>query len=357
MKRREQSPQGWRRKAVQPKREAPGSALVVLAPAGTALLPTTSSAEALAALQMWDGMAKKAYSENTRRAQKADAAIFQAFCERVGESFFPASPATIRAFVEDCVLQGKKPATVKRYVATIARIHVGAGLASPCASEPVRLALREMAQNTTARQRQAWALGWREIKEFIGSAGAGLRADRERALLCVAYDTMARRAELVALDVADVTFMPNGTGTMLIRRSKTDQAGEGAMGYLSRESVRLLKIWLENAKITEGAIFRRLVGRSRVGERLHADIVSDIYKRVGRWVGLPAKQVSQVSGHSIRIGATQDLLALNIDLASVMQAGRWKSTAMPMRYGEEILAARGGMARAAAAQGRDGSES
>jgi hypothetical protein len=53
------------------------------------------------------------------------------------------------------------------------------------------------------------------------------------------------------------------------------------------------------------------------------------------------------------VGATQDLLALKVDLASVMQAGRWKSNRMPMRYGEEVLAARGGMARAAAAQGRD----
>jgi len=68
---------------------------------------------------------------------------------------------------------------------------------------------------------------------------------------------------------------------------------------------------------------------------------------------MPARRVAQVSGHSIRIGATQDLLALNIDLASVMQAGHWKSTLMPMRYGEEVLAARGGMARAAQAQGRD----
>lgn len=56
------------------------------------------------------------------------------------------------------------------------------------------------------------------------------------------------------------------------------------------------------------------------------------------------------------LGTTQDLLALNIDLASLMQAGRWKSTAMPMRYGEDVLAARGGMARAAALQGRDTSE-
>ena len=35
------------------------------------------------------------------------------------------------------------------------------------------------------------------------------------------------------------------------------------------------------------------------------------------------------------------------------QSGRWKSSRMPMRYGEEILAARGGIARAAAQQGRD----
>jgi len=350
---------GWRRRVSSTKEgvESPTTAIISASQAESLKSgPAPAAGEALAALQAWDGIATRAFSENTRRAQKADAAIFQVFCERIGEPFFPASPTTIRAFVEDCVAQGKKPATVRRYVATIARIHVAVGLASPCASEPVRLALRQMALNTTARQRQAWALGWKEIKEFIDSAGEGLRADRERALLCVAYDTMARRAELVALDVADITFMPNGSGTVLIRRSKTDQAGEGAMGYLSRESVRLLKTWLENAKITEGALFRRLIGQRRVGERLHADIVSDIYKRVARWVGLPAKQVAQVSGHSIRIGATQDLLALNIDLASVMQAGRWKSTAMPMRYGEEILAARGGMARAAAAQGRDDSE-
>jgi len=36
-----------------------------------------------------------------------------------------------------------------------------------------------------------------------------------------------------------------------------------------------------------------------------------------------------------------------------MQAGRWKTNRMPMRYGEHALAARGAMAKAAEAQGRD----
>ena len=242
---------------------------------------------------------------------------------------------------------------MRRYVATIARAHIAAGLLSPCASEPVRLALKEMGRVTSSRQRQALALGWVEIKEFVQSAGEGLRADRERALLCVAYDTMARRSELVAFDLADVEIKPNGSGTIMIRRSKTEAAGEGASAYLSHETVKWLEKWLDAAGIEEGAIFRRLIGRTKVGERLHADIIADIYKRVARWVGMPAKQVDQVSGHSVRVGATQDLLSLNIDLASIMQSGRWKSSRMPMRYGEEILATRGGMARAAASQGRD----
>jgi hypothetical protein len=100
-------------------------------------------------------------------------------------------------------------------------------------------------------------------------------------------------------------------------------------------------------------VFRRLIGRGAVGDRLHEDSVADIFKRVAAWIGMSAKQVGHVSGHSVRVGATQDLLSLNIDLASVMQAGRWKSTRMPMRYGEEMLAARSATARAAAVQGRD----
>ena len=110
----------------------------------------------------------------------------QAFCEQAGLHFFPATPQTVRAFIIDCQKIGKKPATIRRYLATITRAHAAAGLVTPCASEPVRLALKEMGQTSSARQRQAYALGWTEIRDFVQSAGAGLRAARERALLCVA---------------------------------------------------------------------------------------------------------------------------------------------------------------------------
>jgi hypothetical protein len=133
----------------------------------------------LSALLEWQAMAEGAYSANTLRAQKADGAIFQAFCESRGESCLPAEPKTIRAFIEDRVKTGKKPATIRRYVATIAHVHIAAGLLNPCSSEAVRLGLKKMGRETSARQGQAHPLGWQDIKEFIESAGEGLRADRE----------------------------------------------------------------------------------------------------------------------------------------------------------------------------------
>jgi integrase len=166
----------------------------------------------------------------------------------------------------------------------IGRAHIGAGLLNPCSGEAVRLGLKQMGRETSARQAQARALGWKEIREFIGSAGKGLRADRERALLCVAYESLARRGELVAVKVRDIEFWPNGTGQALIRRGKTDAEGQGRVAYLSRETVKWLKIWLE-----------------------------------------------------------KDLAELDIDLAAITQAGGWKSTRMPLQYAEKINAARSGL--------------
>ncbi|MDP9087744.1 MAG: tyrosine-type recombinase/integrase [Pseudomonadota bacterium] len=210
-----------------------------------------------------------------------------------------------------------------------------------------------MSRETSARQTQAHPLSWKDIKEFIDSAGAGLRADRERALLCVAYETLARRGELVALEVRDIDFHPDCTGQALIRRGKTDAEGEGRAAYLSRETVRWLKVWLEHAEITEGAAFRRLIGETGIGSALNPGSIAPIFKRVARWIGMPARYVALVSGHSTRVGATQDLASLDIDLAAITQAGGWKSTRMPLQYAEKISAARSGIARAAAVTGRN----
>ena len=216
-------------------------------------------------------MAQGAYSANTLRAQKSDGAIFQAYCESVGEPFLPGESAH-RSRIYRCPSEGRQEAgdDTALLIATISRVHTAAHLHNPCSTEAVRLGLKKMGRETSARQDQAHPLNWKDIKEFIDTAGDGLRADRERAMLCVAYETLARRGELVALEVRDIDFHPNGTGQALIRRGKTDPIGQGRVAYLSRTTVRWLKVWLDHAGVEEGAVFRRLIGRAQIGGPLYS---------------------------------------------------------------------------------------
>ncbi len=317
-----------------------------------AVLTPKNAATPAENVRAWWKKARRVYPEATLRAWRFDWAAFLAFCKPRGLLPLPASPSTVAALIEACGEAGKKPATVRRYLATIACAHRAAKILNPNDDEHVKIALKGLYNKSPKRQRQAKALGWHEIKRFLITAGDNIRAHRERALIAVAYDTMARRSEVIAMDVEDFTFMEDGSGRVIIRRSKTDQVGEGNLAYLSPDTVEYLQAWLKVSGISSGAVFRRLIGRGRIGPRLQVDAIAQTFKRVAEFVGMTEEEMRQVSGHSIRVGATQDMLALNIDLASVMQAGRWKTTVMPMRYGEEVQAGRGGMARAAKAQGR-----
>jgi integrase len=297
-------------------------------------------------------MAKGAFSANTLRAWRADWEIFGESCRMLGLEPLPAAAKTVRDFVFECLSNNKKPATIRRYVSTIGRAHRASGVADPTMTEEVKLALKEVGRKSPARQRQARGLTWAEIELFLSVEPRGLRDIRDRALVAVAYDTLCRREELVSLLVEDIEEGSDGSGSILIRRSKTDTTGEGATAYLSPSTMRLLREWIAQAGIKTGAIFVRVHDPTSVGDPLTAQNVSAVFRKVGKWIGLEREEWERLSGHSARVGAAQDLLALNIDLSSVMQAGRWRDTRMPMRYGEKILAGRSAMARAAKQQGR-----
>jgi len=200
------------------------------------------------------------------------------------------------------------------------------------------------------RQKQARGLVWAEIETFLSIEPRNLRDVRTGRWWPVAY--VCRREELVLLRAEDVAKAADGSGSALIRRSKTDTAGEGTMAYLSPLTMRLVQEWLVGSRRTSETLFARVFGKDKVGEALTPQTVMAILRKVGQWIGLERQEWEGISGHSCRVGAAQDLLALNMDLPSVMQAGRWTDTRMPMRYGERVLASRGAMARAAKSQGR-----
>ena len=63
---------------------------------------------------------------------------------------------------------------------------------------------------------------------LIDATGDRLIDARDRALLTVGYDTLLRRAELLAVKVPDLLEEIDGTGTVLVRSGKTDVEGRGA---------------------------------------------------------------------------------------------------------------------------------
>lgn len=201
-------------------------------------------------------------------------------------------------------------------------------------------------------------------------------------------------AELVRVEVAHIAPEADGTATLTIPTSKTDQDGRGALAWLSRDTVRRVSAWREAAEIRSGPLFRRIaVIRTRpreatpipdipgyrwrlpAGTKLPASakpvpasttfIIGDkpltpaavrlIIKRTAQraaedhLVGLVGKDlddaINSLSTHSLRVGLTQDLFASGEDAGPIAQALRWTSTSTALRYGRKLAPSSNASAR------------
>lgn len=315
------------------------SAVPAITPAVTAIPPATKAA-IVDRLHAFGRSAAGAYAPNSERALRADLRVWRQWCAAAGAAPLPADAAAVAVFVDEMACS-RAPATVRRYLASLALVHRAAELADPTRANVVRLAMKRLARTKGTRQRQAAPITERHVARILAAAGDGLAACRDVALLLVARDLLARRSELVALSLADVAHAEDGSGTARIARAKTDQAGQGTVGYLSARTMAAVERWSARAGITHGPIFRALGPHARVGRPLDAGEVPRIFRALITRAGLDP---AGVSGHSARVGMAQDLTAAGADLPAVMQAGRWKTAAMPARYAEHLSAAQGAVA-------------
>ncbi len=292
--------------------------------------------------------ARGAYARNTERALRADVAVFTAWCADANRLAMPASFETVAAFI-DAMAACRTPATVRRYVSSVATFHRAAELANPCDSLRVRLALKRMHREHGREQQQAGIINDHVVVRMLTAAGRRLRDLRDKALLVTAYTTMCRRSELVALLRDDVQVDTDGFGTIAIRRSKSDQEGRGDVAAITPDAMVHLQAWMTAARIDAGPLFRsvRKGKGGGVGGALEPGDVARIFKRMALRARLTPEETARISGHSTRVGAAQDMIRYGADMAGAMQAGRWRTPEMLARYSRRLNAKRGAVAKVA----------
>lgn len=272
-------------------------------------------------------------AENTNRAYRVGWTQFEAWCSRHRRNAMPADPETVALYVADIAAR-LKPATIDARLAAISAAHRAAGHESPTKAEAVRLVRRGVRRTLGTAQRQVRPVTVADLRKMVAYAGDHPAGHRDRALLLLGFAGALRRSELVALDVEDVTASADGL-TLRLRRSKTDQEGQGrvvGIPYGSNPAtcpVRAWQRWLASG-IESGPAFRPVDRKGRVGgERLGARSVAEIVKRHAAAAGLDPEQVA---GHSLRAGLATAAAAAGVPERVIAATTGHKGTAMLRRY-------------------------
>ena len=276
-------------------------------------------------------------SENTRRAYQRDFTAFDAWCVAHGLPSLPADPKTVALYIAAAAKQGKKAASICRYLASIAEVHKAAGHPSPV-NDQVKIVEKGIRRKIGTKQKQARPLLPAELKAMVELVPDSVQGKRDRAMLLLGFAGAFRRTELVGLNVGDVKKVREGL-EVTVRRSKTDQEGQGrtvAIPFGSHHDtcpVRAVSDWLDVlADLGERAPKKKPLFRPVKHDVVGSVRASD--KAVDRLVKRLADktELEEVSAHSLRAGlATAAYLSGKSDRA-IMKQGRWVSTASVNRY-------------------------
>lgn len=272
-----------------------------------------------------------AYAPSTLKSYISDVSIFVDWCKGVGRQPLPATVETVCEFLEDQAC-GRYPASVWRRLYAIRKAHRLLRLPDPTWDEEINITLRRVRRSRPNRPRQAKGLTREMLERCIAAQPNTPWGIRNRAMISLGYDLLTRRSELVALRCSDIEMRGDGTLRAIIRRSKSDPFGMGRIAFSSRRSARLVDEWLTWRGSGIEPLFCPIYQGKPIDRTLGTTSVKDMIKAAVVAVGLTSEEVASYSGHSLRVGAAQDLLCSGFDTAAIMRAGGWRSVNVLGRY-------------------------
>jgi len=280
------------------------------------------------------GYARNAKAKNTQLAYASD---WRAFCHWIDSRDaepLPCSPGLLCAYIAHCADRGLRASSISRHVAAIVHHHHAAGYDSPAGKPAVKEVMRGIRHTLGTAPRPKSPLTHDLVARMIAvcsdTKAGGIR---DRALIALAFAAALRRSEIVALQVEDLVEVPDGY-RLLIRRSKTDQAGEGQeiaipRGYHLRP-VEAVQMWLAHAEISTGYVFRQVNRGGNVSDAPLGDGgYCNVIKKRAAAVGLDP---AVLSGHSLRAGFLTSAAEAGADVLKMSEVSRHKSLDVLRRY-------------------------
>ena len=285
---------------------------------------------------------KASKANNTIRAYKSDFHHFGLFCVKNGFKSLPTDPKTISLYLTFLSTKDNKISTIKRRLVSIGLVHKMKGHYLDTKHPAIVENMLGIKRRKGIKQKGKKPLLINNLKKIINvideEKESELKNARDRTIILLGFGGGFRRNELVSLDIEDFDFVDEGI-KIKIKRSKTDQFGEGsvkALPYFDNNKycpVRSIKHWIKLSKIKDGPLFRKFfkgfkLSKNRLSDQSVALIIKFYLKKAGI-------DNSNYSGHSLRSGFATSAAEAGAEERSIMNMTGHKSTEMVRRYIKE----------------------
>jgi site-specific recombinase XerD len=281
-------------------------------------------------------------SINTVRAYKSDFKDFGIFCAQNGFQSLPSEPKVISLYLTYLSTKDAKMSTLKRRLVSIGVIHRLKGHYLDTKHPSIIENIMGIKRRKGSNQKGKKPLLISNLKLIIDvidqQSKEEIKKLRDRSVILIGFSGGFRRNEIVSLDYDDLDFVAEGL-KINIRRSKTDQFGEGlikALPYFYNSQycpVVSVKKWINISKINSGSLFRRFTKGSKLSDnRLTDQTVALLIKEYLELAGIDSRNYS---GHSLRSGFATSAAESGAEERSIMAMTGHKSTEMVRRYIKE----------------------
>ena len=281
-------------------------------------------------------------ANNTVRAYKSDFNDFGLFCAQNGFKTLPSEPKVISLYLTYLSTKEVKISTLKRRLVSIGVVHKLKGYYLDTKHPSIIENIMGIKRRKGSSQKGKKPLLINNLKKIINAIDAEKNEEikklRDRSIILIGFSGGFRRNEIVSLDFDDLDFVQEGL-KIRIKRSKTDQFGEGSLKglpYFDNSQycpVVSIRKWIEISKINSGALFRRFTKGSKLSDnRLSDQTVALIIKDYLKLAGIESRNYS---GHSLRSGFATSAAESGAEERSIMAMTGHKSTEMVRRYIKE----------------------